>query len=179
MSTEPKTKDAWDKLDIIGKVVLIPFAIAIIGFIGNYQIAQINSQLSTETRDVNVVERFSNIYYYEEGQDSRRLSIHYIKLVDDAKTRFVLRQFVIWDTIERNITTSNFKFDQELGDWHMVGDAMYDMAEDDNENANWFWCNLKTTTLKRWPSHEVELIKLYEWVGNMYQKADSTWADCP
>jgi hypothetical protein len=177
MSTVSKTKDVWDKLDIIAKVILIPLTIAIIGFIGNYQIAQINNRLTAETRDVDIVERFSNIYYYEENQDSRRLSIHYINLVDDTQTRYVLRKFIIWDTLERNIT-SNFKFDQELGDWHMVGDVIFDMAEDDQEKTNWFWCDLKTTTLERWPTNEVELSKLYEWVESVYQKADSAWADC-
>jgi len=176
MSAEPKTKDAWDKLDIIGKAILIPLTIAIIGFIGNYQIA-FNNQLSTETLDIEIVERFSNIYYNKENQDRRRLSIHYIKLVEGAQTRFVLRRFVIWDTFEQNIT-SNFIFDQELGDWHMVGDTIFDIAEDDPENAHWFWCDLKTTSMERWPSHEVELIKLFEWVENVYQKSDLNWADC-
>jgi len=173
MSKEPTTKDAWDKL----KVVLIPFTIAIIGLIGNYQIAQINSRLTTETRDVDIMERFSNIYYFEGDQNSRRLSIHFIKLTDDPQIRYVLRQFVIWDALERNIT-SNFKFDQELSDWHMFGDAIYDMAEDDHEKANWFWCNLKITTQKRWPQHEAELIKLYGWIRDSYQKDGLTWADC-
>lgn len=177
VSTESKPKDKWDKLDIIGKVILIPVTIAIIGFIGNYQLLLLNNRLATETRDVDIVVRFKDIYYYEENQDSRRLSIHFIKLVDSAQTRLVLRQFVIWDTLERNIT-GNFKFDQELGDWHMVGDAMYDMAEDDHENARVFWCNLRTTAQQRWPQYEAELTKLYEWIGGIYQKDGLTWADC-
>jgi hypothetical protein len=169
METE---KDRWDKLEIIGKVVsifLIPIIIAIIGLV--------SYRFTTAAYDVDVVTRFSDLYYHEETQNTRRLSIHFIKLIDDVQTRNVLRQFVIWDTLERNMS-SNFKFDQELDDWHMVGDAIYDMAEDDHENAKQFWCNLRKTTLERWPQQEVELIKLYEWIRDIYQKEGFTWADC-
>jgi hypothetical protein len=169
METE---KDRWDKLEIIGKVVsifLIPIIIASIGLV--------SYRFTTAAYDVDVVTRFSDLYYYEGTQNTRRLSIHFIKLIDDAQTRNVLRQFVIWDTLERNMST-NFKFDQELSDWHMVGDAIYDMAEDDHENSKQFWCNLRKTTLERWPQQEVELIKLYEWIRDTYQKEGFSWADC-
>ncbi len=151
--------------------------VAIIGHMGNYRIAQINSRLSTQTRDVDILVTFSNIYYPTGDQDSRRLALHFIKLMDNPKTRDAFRQFVIWDTLERNIT-GTFKFDQEQSDWHMFGDAMYDMAEDNHEKAKQFWCNLIITTQKRWPQHEAELKKLFGWVRDSYQKVGFGWTDC-
>ena len=167
MKTE---KDRWDKLEIIGKFFFIPVIVAIIVFIGGWW-------LTTKVQDFNVMTQFSNIYYHEGTQNSRRLSIHFIKLINDAQSRNVLRQFVIWDTLERNIS-SNFKFEQELSDWHMFGDAIYDMAEDDPGKAKSFWCNLEITTLKRWPQQQAELNKLYEWIRDTYQKDGLAWADC-
>ncbi len=169
MNTKSESKDLLDILEIIGKAIFIPVAIASIGVMGRW--------FTTEAQDVNVMTQFKNIYYYEGTQNTRRLSIHFIRLIDDAQTRFVLRRFVIWDALERNIS-SNFKFDQELSDWHMFGDAIYDMAEDDHGQAKLFWCNLRITALTRWPEHETELIKLCEWIRNTYQKDGFTWADC-
>lgn len=173
MRTENKTKDGWDKTDIIGRVIGSIAIPILIGFFG----LMVNNRLTTETRDVDVVQRFSNIYYYEGNQDSRRLSIYYIRLIDNPQTRYELRQFVIWDALERNVV-SGFNFDQELGDWHMLGDTIYDMAEDNPEQAKAYWCNLKLTTLKRWFLHEAELVKLYDWVESVYLIGDSDWANC-
>ena len=159
MNTENRTKDGWDKWEIIGKL-LIPIVIVIIGYWGNSQITKINNRLTTESRDVDIVQKFGNIYYHEGNQDSRRLSIYYIRLIDDHQTRYELRQFVVWDTMERNITTG-FMFDQERGDWHLVGDVIYDMAEDNYEEARAFWCNVKSTSLKRWPLQEIEIDKFF------------------
>ncbi len=173
MDRESKARDTSD---IFTKVV-IPLVIVVLGILGNLQIAQLNNRLATETRDVDIIQRFSSIYYYEGNQDSRRLSIYYIRLIDNPQMRLELRQFIIWDTLERNIT-SGFKFDQELGDWHMVGDTIFDMAEDDPERAKIFWCDLKSTTLERWSSQETELVKLYDWLESVYQRADANWANC-
>lgn len=169
MNTERKAKDFWDILDIFFRG-LIPAVLIVFGWI-------INNRLTAQTRDVDVVQRFSNIYYYEGNQDSRRLSVYYIRLINDDQTRYELRQFVIWDTLERNIT-NNFSFNPELADWHMVGDAVFDMAEDDPRRAKIFWCDLKSTALERWPAQETELSKLFDWIENVYKKDAPDWVNC-
>jgi hypothetical protein len=176
MKTENQTKDAWDKLEIFGKI-LIPIAIGLIAYFGNKQLTNINNRLTTETRDVDIVQRFGNIYYYEGNQDSRRLSIYYIRLINDHQTRYELRRFIVWDTLERNITYG-FEFDQELGDWHLIGDVISDMAVDNYQEARAFWCNVQSTSIKRWHLQEIELNKLFDWVDNIYENGDSIWSNC-
>ena len=173
MRTENKIKDGWDKFDILGRVlgtVAIPIVIGVLGII-------INATLTSETRDADLLQRFNNTYYFEGNQNSRRLSIYYIRLINNEQTKYELRQFVIWDSLERNVT-NEFIFNPEFPDWHMVGDAIYDMAEDDRDSAKKFWCNLKVTALERWPSQGTELVKLLDWVDSVYKKSDTDWVQC-
>jgi len=169
MSTENKTKDRWDKIDIIFRAS-IPVVIFVLGLF-------INARLTSETRDADLLQRFSSTYYFEGNQNSRRLSIYYIRLIDNEKTKYELRRFVIWDTLERNVT-NDFIFNSEFADWHMVGDAVFDMAEDNPRRAKFFWCEIKSTALERWPSQETELAKLFDWVDNVYKGGDSDWMNC-
>jgi hypothetical protein len=169
MHKENKSRDWFDKIDLAGRVA-IPFAIIIVSLIVNYR-------LSAATRDVDVVQRFSNLYYYEGKQDTRRLSVYYIRLIDNPQTRYELRKFVIWDTLEKNIT-NDFSFDPEFLDWHMVGDTLLDMIKDDANDAKIFWCDLKSTALVRWETHAIELSKLFDWTDSVYKKNDPNWINC-
>jgi hypothetical protein len=169
MNTEWKQKDFWDIIDIIFRA-LMPIVIGGLGLL-------INATLTTETRDADLLQRFNSTYYFEGNQNSRRLSIYYIRLIDNKQTRYELRQFVIWDTLERNVT-NGFIFNPESQDWHMVGDAVFDMAEDNSVGAKVFWCDLKSTTLERWPSQETELSKLFDWIDNVYKKDVPDWVNC-
>ena len=170
MNKENKSRDWFDKIDLAGRVA-IPIAIIVVSLIVNYQ-------LSAATRDVDVVQRFSNLYYYEGKQDTRRLSVYYIRLIDNKQTRYELRKFVIWDTLEKNIT-NGFSFDPELLDWHMVGDVVLDMAKDDPPSAKIFWCDLKSTALERWQPQETELSKLLGWIDHVYEGDNPNWVNCP
>ena len=169
MNKERKSRDWLDIIDIAGRAA-IPIVIFVMGLI-------VNNQLTSATRDVDVVQRFSSLYYYEGQQDSRRLSIYYIRLIDNEQTRYELRKFVIWDTLEKNIT-NGFSFNPDFPDWHMVGDAVLDMINDDPSSARIFWCDLKSTALERWQSEETELFKLFEWIDDTYKKDDANWRKC-
>lgn len=169
MNRENKTKDGWDKFDIIFRA-MIPVVIGVLGLI-------INATLTTEARDADLLQRFNSTYYFEGNQNSRRLSIYYIRLIDNKQTRYELRQFVIWDTLERNVT-DDFIFNPESPDWHMVGDAVFDMAEDNGVRAKIFWCDLKSTARGRWPLQETELSKVFDWVDDVYKKDTPGWANC-
>ena len=109
-------KDIWDKIEIIGKGIVIPIVVSIIGFLGYQQVSKINHRLSVRARNIDVASLFKTAYYHS-NEDSRRLSIHFIGLNEDPKTRYVLGQFVLWDTLERNIK-KDFKFDANENDWH-------------------------------------------------------------
>jgi hypothetical protein len=169
MSKENKSRDWLDVVDIFSRAA-IPAVIFVLGLI-------FNNQLTAATRDVDVVQRFSNLYYYEGKQDSRRLSIYYIRLIDNKQTRYELRKFVVWDTLEKNIT-NGFNFNPEFLDWHMMGDTILDMAKDDPNSAKIFWCDLKSTALERWQTQETELPKLFDWIDNVYKKNDPNWVKC-
>ena len=169
MSKENKSRDWFDIIDLISRLA-IPIVIGFLGWVVNYQ-------LSAATRDVDVVQRFSSLYYYEGAQDSRRLSVYYIRLINNKQTRYELRKFVIWDTLEKN-STNGFSFNSEFLDWHLMGDTLLDMAIDDNNDAKIFWCDLKSTALERWQSQEMELSKLFDWIDNTYKKNDANWKKC-
>jgi hypothetical protein len=54
---------------------------------------------------------------------------------------------------------------------------MYDIAEDNNEQAKSLWNNIKTMTLRRWPQHEIEINKLLIWIKGSYQMVGFNWAE--
>lgn len=161
-----KKKDWWDKLEIIGKGVAVPVSICLIGLAANHQVSRMNARMATANRDVEVISRFQNLYYPKDA-DSRRLSVHYIKLLDDRNMRQVLRQFILWDVLEKNVK-NNFLFDSESADWHLFGDTLYDMAQEDRARVQECWLGVKNTASRRWPQSEKELRRLYQWIEDTY-----------
>jgi hypothetical protein len=177
MATNNTTnKDTWDKIEIIGKGFMVPLIVAVIGLFGVFQVSQINQSLSVRARTIDVVGLFTNAYFHT-NEDSRRLSIHFIGLNEDPKTRYILGQFVLWDTLEKNIK-KGFKFDAEENDWHLFGDVINGMAVDIQLDSHSLWCNLTKETMGRWPQHKDELFKLYQWTQTAYLR-DDNWAPCP
>lgn len=169
MNTKKRSRDWFDFIDVLSRLA-IPIVLAVVGW-------SVNNQLTVAARDVDVVQRFSNLYYYEGHQDSRRLSIYYIRLIDNQQTKYELRNFVIWDTLEKSITNT-FIFNPESPDWHMVGDVVLDMAEDNDVTAKIFWCDLQSTALVRWQTQATELSKLFDWIDSVYKKNDPSWVNC-
>jgi hypothetical protein len=164
LSTEAVRKSGWDKVEIIGKGVLLPVILAIFGVLANMQLSAINERLQIAERDADLMMNFYEIYY---GKDSRRLSITFVRVITNPKTKSQLRHFIIWDALERNLK-EGFKFDPELGDWHLLGEALHDMAEDDRDWTTKYRQNLVDTTDKRWPQHKIELTKMHDWVKKTY-----------
>jgi hypothetical protein len=174
--SEPK--DTWDKIDIIGKGIVLPLAIAALSIVVNISLSQINGRLKTSENDIHLMTTFKDIYY---GEKSKRLAEYFTRQMSDSKSRHQLETFMVWDALEGHLAHSESKgfiFDSEEPDWHLLGDAVTDRLRDANNESNardfleWWRYRVKDTAYTRWPKSQVELVKLFRWVETVYIEAE-------
>ena len=63
-------------------------------------------------------------------------------MLSDSYERYKLRQFILWDIIDKKLNDS-FKFDSREIDWHIFGDVLLGMRRDTPSDAQWCWNNIK------------------------------------
>src|SRR5205085_4789776 len=145
MSSErkPTPKDTWEKIDIVGKGIVLPLAVAALTLVVNMSLSQINERLKTSENDIHLMTTFKDIYY---GKGSKRLAVYFTRQISDRNTRHQLEMFIVWDALEGHLidaSAGRFVFNSEDGDWHMLGDAVRarftDTAKDDEKRECLRW----------------------------------------
>src|SRR5205085_12283525 len=89
MSSErkPTPKDTWEKIDIVGKGIVLPLAVAALTLVVNMSLSQINERLKTSENDIHLMTTFKDIYY---GKGSKRLAVYFTRQISDRNTRHQL-----------------------------------------------------------------------------------------
>jgi hypothetical protein len=175
---KPRAKDTWDKIDIIGKGIVLPLMVAALTLVVNLSLSAINQRLKTTEHDIDLMTTFKSIYY---GEKSKRLAVVFTSRISDSVTRNQLRTFLVWDALEEHLVRNprgSFKFDQEEEDWHMLGDAVngryVEITSDGDSKAfvEWWTLYIKGEAYRRWPQQNGELSKLFRWVEATYVLSD-------
>jgi hypothetical protein len=177
-SQHKQTKDVWDKIDIIGKGIVLPLAVAALSIVVNVSLTKINERLKTSENDIHLMTTFKDIYY---GDKSKRLAEYFTRQMSDTNARHHLQTFMAWDALEGHLTHSEnkgFVFDSEDSDWHMFGDAVTDRFRDaTNESSTrdclqWWRYRIKDVAYNRWPKSRIELVRLFQWIEVTYIEPD-------
>jgi hypothetical protein len=163
--SEKSGKDIWDKIEIVGKGIVLPVVLAAATFAANWQLSSI----------IDMMKQFREIYHSKDGSEGRRFSVYFVRRIADPLVRNEIRNFIFWDVIERNVSgNSDFRFDEEKGDWHLLGDSIYDMSRDpakfslDGQDFKTWWLAAKQTVYGRFPNQKEELTKSFAWIGRTY-----------
>lgn len=171
-------KDTWDKIDIIGKGIVMPLAVAALTVVVNMSLTKINERSKSSENDIHLMTTFKDIYY---GERSKRLAEYFTRQMSDANARHQLETFMVWDALEGHLVHSEskgFTFDSEDPDWHLLGDAVTDRFRDaTNESTTsdciqWWRYHVKEVAYNRWPKSQGELVKLFRWVEAVYVDSD-------
>jgi hypothetical protein len=163
-------KDLWDKVSVVSSSLLVPVLIVAITFLGNNYINQTEQQARLEERDIETMLKFYGIYA---GEKSFRLSRYFIPQIKSTATRKAVREYVIWDLLERNIHANEpFTFESELGDWHMLGEVIQDWCFEE-ENFTYFKEMRHYVQTERWQTHTDELDDLFSFIEKGYLKQHS------
>jgi cellulose synthase/poly-beta-1,6-N-acetylglucosamine synthase-like glycosyltransferase len=125
--------------------------------------------------DIQVIAEFHELYREEA---SRRFALQLLRSLSSACSREAMRQVVVWELLERNLATAalpsadtRFRFDSEHPDWHLLGDVLTAMRDDEScsrDFARWWQLDVRDHTMRRWPQHAAELTALYAWVESTY-----------
>src|SRR5262245_3975246 len=90
--------------------------------------------------ELDIIAEFQRLYSDEK---SRRLAAQTIRSFSTPCGREAMRRFVVWDVLERHITAGRlapaegrFRFDSEHPDWHLLGDVVVAMRDDDGCSGN-------------------------------------------
>jgi hypothetical protein len=158
-------KDTWDKISIVSGSLLVPLLIGAVTILGNAYINRMEQLERLEERDIQTMLDFQEIY---ENERSFRLARYLIPQVKSLTARRALREYVIWDLLERNIRpTEDFQFDPELGDWHMLGEVIKSWCVEQVDFQ--YYRDVRDYSLNdRWKDRATELAKLFEFVERGY-----------
>jgi hypothetical protein len=202
MPENQPTRDIWRKIEIIGKGILVPLVVALIGWMIKDRVASLEEHSQTATRDFTIINEFRNIYT---DPKIRRLAPYYVNFIQKEETKNAIRWFMVWDLLEANLSGARrhpaeegvaakdgkkpqgskddhrFVFDPELDDWHMLGEVMLELRKGPyKEDFERWWRDVVRKDLfkHRWPNDETELRKLFDWIAQTYwgappQRGDS------
>lgn len=194
MHQSSKTRDFWDVVEIVGKGVVVPIMIALVGLYLRDRIASLEERTATAGRDVTLMTQFQAMY---SERATRRLARFFVDRIEAPDLREQLRRFMVWDLLEANLSRregqpppatkadagvarrlgepprpQGFIFDPEVDDWHLLGEVVWEMKEDPQERArfeSWWSQDVKAHVLSyRWPRERGELQKLFAWVEGVY-----------
>jgi hypothetical protein len=132
----------------------------------------IDAEIRRSQTDVEVLVKFRELYV---DRQSRRLTRYFVRKIDDQILRSDLRQFVVWDIMERLARSKHgFSYDPDSDDWHILGETVFDLMHDSPRSIygmpveSW-WSQVKTITADtRWKDRKVDLAQMFVWLERNY-----------
>lgn len=177
-ATSPR-KDTWDKIDIIGKGIVLPLMVAGLTVGVNVTLSNYQGTLTSAQQDITILTAFREIYYKPE---SKRLGVVFTSRLSDHQIRRQLLQFMVWDILEKQMSQHGgdqvLIFDSEEPDWHMLGDIVHqkltesDMSPEKDEFIQWWTWSVKSTASQRWVNHAEVLSQAFQWVEKNYVQSE-------
>jgi hypothetical protein len=165
---------SWPQI-VLGSGAVAALVSAMIAGSAAYYGHRVTRELTETRRDLDLVDRFQAVHF--SGKDSYRLSVYVVRLIGDIGLKRDLRHFIFWDIMERNFVGRNptNAFNPDHHDWHLLGDAMFDMKKDLQKNCwdgrDWFrwWTDQVAVADDRWSgTSKVVLSALYAELDKTY-----------
>ena len=159
-------KDFLKTLLVLSKIysaILIPL---LLGYI-SYYVQSLSRSAEFQKHDVAIMTAFQDTYFC---QDKRGLSVHYLSLLNDKKMQIELRIFVAWNVFNRNVRKPNFVFNKDDDEWHIFGENIREMYDQNPEIAPGFYHDFKERAPKiiLGPEKQHLCDPLFAWVDKTY-----------
>lgn len=142
--------------------------VTIIGIIITLYLNSINNTLNWQKHDLSILQEFHKAYFDE---NTKGLSLRYLKLIKDEKTQIEVRYFVTWDLLKQLVLSKSnigqkYKFNENYS--HYLCENLVELFEVDKDKGVELFNYLvnEGPNIYKDYSSKQEFISLLSWIRN-------------